>query len=104
MAGLGEAPAPAAPGLVEEEEEEAEEGVVETVPLDTTTQRRKRTLRMDRWAIRQTGLKVKWKMRREEDGSYRSSLKLDVAIWIEKLIFRKMNWIKLLFANASFQF
>lgn len=39
MAGIGEAPAPGAPGVLEEEEEE-DEGVVMTVPLDTTTQRR----------------------------------------------------------------
>ncbi len=39
LAGHGEAPAPAAPGVVEEEEE----GVVETGPLDTTTHRRKHT-------------------------------------------------------------
>lgn len=57
MAGLGEAPAPDAPVGVEEEEEE--EGLVETVPLDKTIQRRKRTHRMDQWAIRQKGLKVK---------------------------------------------
>lgn len=52
MAGLGEAPAPAAPGVVVVEEEEEEEGVVETGPLDTTIQRREHTLRMDQWGIR----------------------------------------------------
>lgn len=46
LAGLGEAPAPAAPGLVEEE------AVVETEPLDTTTHRGKHTLRMDQRPIR----------------------------------------------------
>lgn len=35
LAGLGEAPASAAPAVVDEEEE----GVLETGPLDTTTQR-----------------------------------------------------------------
>lgn len=39
LAGLGEAPAPAAPGVVEEEED----GVLETGPLDTTINRRKHT-------------------------------------------------------------
>lgn len=40
LAGLGEAPAPGAPGVVEEEEEE---GVLETGPFDTTTNRVKHT-------------------------------------------------------------
>lgn len=37
LAGLGEAPAPAAPGMVEEEEEDG--GVLETGHLDTTIHR-----------------------------------------------------------------
>lgn len=41
LAGLGEAPGPGAPGVVEEEEEE--EGVLETGPFDTTTNRVKHT-------------------------------------------------------------
>lgn len=46
LAGLGEAPAPAAPGVVEEE------AVVGTVPLDTTIHRGKHTLRTYQWPIR----------------------------------------------------
>lgn len=68
LAGLGEAPAPAAPGVVEEEEEE--EGVLETGPLDTTITQKKthtHTHRMDQWPIRQIGLTVRWNMRGEED-------------------------------------